>query len=619
MNKSEKLIPISFHLRNFNLYRRLDIPVSAHGNLALVGENAVGKTTLANCFFPMLVDGSIATPSFNPTTDTNKLKNSINPRNSSHDSRTFESMLLGWGKGAMKARTGYAYELLASRYREVILGIGAYRAKGDPRSKTWWFIATNEDPNSHLALQTTTQDGSSLDKDAFIQVNKDLGDHLHICDKARDFRERVAGEVYGLSGQELGLLAQADRMIASPMLTAGNAKFEPIREALIQSQERIDPEIIHQAADLQRDVNDRQNSKDRIEAAVKRVNRIKQMVFLSNLNNLNRTVFEPYVKAQNKTNAHHLKIDQLTQLIKLTRQTVLIQESTLTTEDNQLSELKFKKQQEKVIQQQRQQIQTEIKSLRRAIKTFVDNQRRKEALLAEQGRSQIQRQKLQDQLHHFMTGQIEPVKKQIQELTEALGWQPLDTDQSDLELMAQKLATQIKSVTNLVNRYQRWLSNSQNLTDSIKVFTGTKDQLDVRINVDVTGLRPAPIKEKLYYDNKVIHESGAAKISSKYDELRQQMTTLVAEHPEISAVLEDSQLLTQADQSQAALFDLGKQLGTLKRQVDQVEAQRQAISERLADINANIDPEFDLNRTKQRVAALTAQLAELKIDPTLND
>lgn len=50
MNKSKKLIPVSFHLRNFNLYRKLDLPVSNNGNLALVGENGVGKTTLAKLF-----------------------------------------------------------------------------------------------------------------------------------------------------------------------------------------------------------------------------------------------------------------------------------------------------------------------------------------------------------------------------------------------------------------------------------------------------------------------------------------------------------------------------------------------------------------------------------------
>lgn len=106
MQLNKHLVPISFHLRNFNKYPRLDLQASQMGNMTLIGENAVGKTTLANCFFPMLVDGSIATPSFNPAQDTKRLNHQA--RNSAQDDRNFDSMLLGWGVGAMKVRTGYS-------------------------------------------------------------------------------------------------------------------------------------------------------------------------------------------------------------------------------------------------------------------------------------------------------------------------------------------------------------------------------------------------------------------------------------------------------------------------------------------------------------------------------
>ncbi|WP_225357167.1 ATP-binding protein, partial [Lacticaseibacillus rhamnosus] len=52
------LVPVSYHLRNFNKYAKLDMQAAKNGNLTLIGENAVGKTTLANCFFPMLIDGA---------------------------------------------------------------------------------------------------------------------------------------------------------------------------------------------------------------------------------------------------------------------------------------------------------------------------------------------------------------------------------------------------------------------------------------------------------------------------------------------------------------------------------------------------------------------------------
>jgi len=128
MNK-EILRPVNFHLRNFNNYTSLDMPASKNGNLTLIGENAAGKTTLANCFFPMLIDGSIATPSFNPAKGTDRLDKTTT-RNSANDTRNFEGMLLGWGRGAMKVRTGYSYMTIKSDKRQVIIGIGAHRAVG---------------------------------------------------------------------------------------------------------------------------------------------------------------------------------------------------------------------------------------------------------------------------------------------------------------------------------------------------------------------------------------------------------------------------------------------------------------------------------------------------------
>ena len=70
------LVPVSYHLRNFNKYAKLDMQAAKNGNLTLIGENAVGKTTLANCFFPMLIDGAITTPSFNPAKNTEKVSQS---------------------------------------------------------------------------------------------------------------------------------------------------------------------------------------------------------------------------------------------------------------------------------------------------------------------------------------------------------------------------------------------------------------------------------------------------------------------------------------------------------------------------------------------------------------
>lgn len=229
MKLREQLTPVSFHLRSFNKYGALDLPAAENGNLTLIGENAAGKTTLANCFFPMLIDGSIATPSFNSAKGTDKLTQTGNPRNSERESRNFESMLLGWGNGAMKVRTGYSYMYLRSQKRQVILGLGAHRAVGETRKPTWWFVVISNQPEADLQLVTTRTDGTGLNENEFREANAGLGKQLRVFNQAVNYREYAATQVYGFtSGESLGKLAAVYRLLASPILTAGNARFTPI-------------------------------------------------------------------------------------------------------------------------------------------------------------------------------------------------------------------------------------------------------------------------------------------------------------------------------------------------------------------------------------------------------
>lgn len=290
----QHLAPVSFHLRDFNKYTTLDLDAATNGNLTLIGENATGKTTLANCFFPMLIDGSIATPSFNPAKGTERLELAGNPRNSVRDTRNFEGMLLGWGSGSMKVRTGYSYMVLRSTTRQVILGIGAYRNVGEVRKPTWWFVVIG-DHESDLQLVTTDNNGHGLGKEEFVATNQAIADQLTVFDQATEYREYVATRVYGFtSGEELGKLASAYRLLASPILTAGNARFTPIREALKNAQDGIDPQVIGEIADSQREVNQLAVLVKRIQRGVTRLKKMKKEIFWRNLNHLNEITLSHY-------------------------------------------------------------------------------------------------------------------------------------------------------------------------------------------------------------------------------------------------------------------------------------------------------------------------------------
>lgn len=106
LTTNEYLHPVDFHLRDFGQYDHLDFSASTMGNVTLLGENAVGKTTLANAFYPVLVDGSIATPSFNAAKGTETVAKDGKPHSSVRDRRTFNSMLLGWGPAPIKFAPG---------------------------------------------------------------------------------------------------------------------------------------------------------------------------------------------------------------------------------------------------------------------------------------------------------------------------------------------------------------------------------------------------------------------------------------------------------------------------------------------------------------------------------
>lgn len=294
----ETLIPISFHLRNFNKYTQLDLPASKRGNLTLVGENAAGKTTLANCFFPMLVDGSIATPSFNPAKGTDRLDKTGGARNSSRESRNFDSMLLGWGSSAMKIRTGYSYTVLGSATRQVVMGLGAHRTVGERRKPTWWFIAIAPQDQAPLTVTTTDAKGASLEKDAFIAANVGLGGQLKVFNQVDGYRNYAAEHVYGFTRIEsLNQLATAYRLLASPILTAGNARFTPIQAALKNAQEGIDRQMIENVAATQRVLNQTNSLHDRIVQAQDRLGRLKKEIFWRNLNRFDEVVLTPYSQA----------------------------------------------------------------------------------------------------------------------------------------------------------------------------------------------------------------------------------------------------------------------------------------------------------------------------------
>lgn len=618
ISEIQRLIPMSFHLRNFNKYLTLDVNASEDGNLTLIGENAAGKTTLANCFFPMLIDGSLATPAFNSAQDTTKLE-SKKARNSARDTRTFESMLLSWGPGAMQSRTGYSYLTLRSKEREVILGLGAHRANGDLRRPTWWFVAMSSQLGEPLKIVTVDDDGKSLDKAAFIEANEVLGSQLRVFDQSADYRDYVATTVYGFTGPAaLSKLVNVYRLLASPILTAGNARFTPIREALKNAQEGIDPQIMMDVADTQRNVNQTNRLQQRLIQAKKRLTRMQKVIFWSNLNHLQELIIEPYSaqraafdskqtaleNAQQKINKY---ADQL-KLLKTSREQAAQTLDQLKDEQIRQRLLVEEKQKDtKILRQLKinlddyrkmmQQLQTERQELATVMTENETNETNQQALLSQK----VQPAKAK------LAGQVE----KLHGLNDVLGFLKLDK-------IISGLTRYIRDYRKVIADFDNNRDSMQHISQDVEIVMNLRDQLDTRIDERMTGALVSHYRTGLHQDNQEVHDAGAAKMNQFYQELMAQQKKMKQDFPDLGVLLVDKTLMKTLDGTLKMLIDSQQKLQTLKQEQLRLQDKLKGIREAIEKSEKLIDPDFDEAEANVEIKRLQQEINALKIDPQID-
>lgn len=623
MTLRETLTPVSFHLRHFNHYTTLDLQASANGNLTLVGENAAGKTTLANCFFPMLVDGSIATPSFNPAKGTDRLDKTSAPRNSARESRTFEGMLLGWGPGAMKVRTGYSYMVLRSQTRQVIVGIGAHRAVGETRKPTWWFVATSRDPQTALNLQTVDQDGVSLEYEAFTAANTQLGDDFKVFTQVRDFQDYVCKEVYGFSTvKQLGQLAAAYRLLASPILTAGNARFTPIREALKSAQESIDPQVIEFVASSQREVNRKNVMHQRLVRAAERLARLKKEIFWRNLNRLQELTLTPYGTTHQKTEKMIGQRETLQrQLVETQEQLTRVQPARERAEQL-VDQLKAAQLRQKLIEEQRHDKQSRLTALQQRCAQYqllhdqlADHQRSLATEQAAQAALVRQRQQLNQEHLMPLHAQLDAKTADLPRLLALMTQATVTPSQ-----LASDLQGYLRELTKLETRYRNLVKNQQHVSDDIQIVEAVRETLDTRIDQRTQGPVVGRIRGGLHQDNLEVHEQGKSQMSTRYQHLEEQRKELLQDHPDLQALLKQASLSTWLTTTIQAFDKWAQAFADLKQQVTQQETAVHYAQQRVTDTQTTLDqnfPDFDVVTAQQQVNHLQAELDALVIDPQL--
>lgn len=614
---SMQLTPVSYHLRNFNKYVRLDLTTSKLGNLTLVGENAAGKTTLANCFFPMLIDGSIATPSFNAARDTEKVAQSTRVRNSQQDTRTFESMLLGWGPGAMKVRTGYSYLQLRSPQRQVILGIGAQRTQG-VGGTTWWFVAISE-AKAPLTVITTDAQGASLTEAAFVAANQALGQQLSVFKKADAYREFVATHVYGFSSEkELSQLANVYRLLASPILTGGNAKFSPIKAALREAQASIDREVIQAAAGVQREVNRKNGLLQRIANGKRRLQKIKSAIFWADLNHLNETKLSVYA-------ANHVEFEQQkenaaraeAQVAKYSQQLEFLV-IRLTDFQTELQQLTQKQAQQQVIVQQRQSLADQIKGAQNRLAQYEQAQAQLSQRQQDLAVSQTKLTQLIEQEKNVRQTALAPLQiklnahsAELHELSQVLA-------ETSLATMVQQMAHYVRALRRQLTQYRNLQQQAETISTDVAIV-GTMqnqmaDSIDHRVQGPFGGNR---LREGLQQDNQSIHEAGAAQMNSQFQQLKTEQAALLTAHPDLKVSLAQSDLLADLAQQQKQLAAIVTQLQSLTQQQAATQQAQANLQENIDLIRSGMEVDFDPAAIREQIEVWQQQHAQLVVDPEL--
>lgn len=617
--ENDYLHPVSYHLRNFGQYLQLDLEAATAGNLTLLGANAVGKTTLANAFYPVLIDGSIATPNFNPARSSDTVSaNSTNPRNTTRDKRTFNSMLLGWGPSQYQVRTGYTYMVMASTKRQVVLGIGAHRQTDGKKSATWWFVL---DSRSVADLTCFDAAGQALDKTGFCDANAGFGEELQVFDTWQAYRGAVARDIYGFdSGEALGKLANAYRLLASPILTGGNARFAPIPNALRMAQEPIDRVgIIEPLAKSQQNLNQTLALQHELQNGLDRLAHIKKAQFWGNLNRLNDAdgLLPQHTKlATNRDAALTAVTTAQTKMARLAEQLDGYQ-ALRDQADETLANLQERLAAQASLEQQRDYLDAQIADWREQLTTYQHQLTEKaddEAVVADH---QSQLAELVAKAKALQTKQLDPVIAQLHglsanhtELTQALA----ETDNAKM----------LAGLTGYLTTKQRQLKDYQHLAATIAqtsadvaLVVGMQQDMGAAIDHRLTGRRNASTNAALQGDNQHIHEQGAATMNAKVAQLQAKQQALLAAASDLKAFIEAPDLLLQLQDLQTALADVMHQLQASQHQQELTQVKLNAAQAQLDKLLAEIDPDFDPSVAQTQIEVLGDERNALQLDPTL--
>ncbi|WP_225420697.1 SbcC/MukB-like Walker B domain-containing protein [Lacticaseibacillus porcinae] len=614
-----RLVPWDFHLRNFAQYQQLDFDAATDGNVTFLGENKVGKTTLANTFFPMLVDGSIKTPSFNAARDTDVVGKSDKLQNSPKDYRNFNSMLLGWGSGAYAIRTGYSYMRLHSATRQVTLGIGATRQKDGRREQTWWFVIELADPESDLDLNCTDAQGDGLSRKDFESANQTLGDALHLFTTADAYRNYVAQSVYGFdSGKTLGYLANAYRLLASPILTGGSARFTPIPKALREAQEPIDSrQIIRPVAESHRQLNQMKATQIRLQKAIRRLKQLRRELFWSNLNQLQSPQLRDYVAAVQARDQANERIRQIdVDLQGLDSQLGMLVKKQ-TEGKAAISQLQAAIAAQANLKQQKQQIETEIQSAQKDLTRNSQAQAQVQQYQADLVEQQQEANTWKAQLDTLVHDQIQPLEAKL--MAQSAGRRGLTAvlAQTQLNDIIPAFRDYLTTYQQQLDAYLRVSKAVAQTSKDVKLVQQMEQQMHVAIDNRVKGGLSGRVNSGLHEDNTHIHENGASEMNAAVKVLLDERQQLLNDYVDLAVLVKNPVLLQSGRDFLTQLEELNQRQRQLSDSLEQNQRDQNRTQNNIKNAQGFLDDGFDAESAQNAINDLVVQLSHLYLDETL--
>lgn len=566
----------------------------------------------------MLIDGSIATPSFNAAKGTDRIDKAA--RNSAQDARNFDSMLLGWGPDAMKVRTGYSYIHFKSTRRQAITGIGATRITGNPSKPTWWFMVVNHDPQAELQVITTDQDGKCLDKAAFKRANAGLGDQFQIFDTAAAYRDQVATVVYGFDGgQVLSKLASAYRLLASPILTAGNAKFTPIIEALKNAQEGIDPQTISRIADSQREVNYTNGLLERLGRVYNRLIKIRKDIFWGNLNFLESQALTSYADTQQQLTKVQTSLDEAHREIEACDQQLVTIHASLKTARTEVEALREQQAVQKLIKTQRTQLQQTIANLNQRLATYQAQLQQLDDAKQQLATCVASIEKIAQQRNELKTSELSPLRAKFDQYSATLPELREVMTAIDLAELTAQLQHYIRHQKGYRKQYQSLVDQINQGSQDVQIVGKMKGQMDQAIDRHAQGPLSGRLRDNLHQDNQQIHDDGASEMDQRIKQIIAQRDQLQTAHPDLKVLLATESLLGHLETLQKQLQQIVAQLAGYDQDERQAQQQQTALAGQIDRLQALMEPAFDPDAINREIASSQRQLDELVIDPQLDD